>query len=109
MRSEKGDEEEEISGEEVFRITEGTTKGCVEVKMATEEAAPPAPPPAEEAPPAVPAEAGAGAGGGEQEEKVEEEQEPAEVLPPACFNLEEHKLKVCGSHLWTEITNILYP
>ena len=42
---------------------------------------------------------GMGAGAGEQEEKVEEEQEPAEVLPPACFNLEEHKLKVCSIHL----------
>ena len=71
--------------------------------MATEEAAPPAPPPAEEAPPAVPAEAGAG----EQEEKVEEEQEPAEVLPPPCFNLDEHKLKVCSIHLWKDIADIL--
>ena len=64
--------------------------------MATEEAAAPAAPPAEEAPPAAPAEAGAGAG--EQEEKVEEEQEPAEVLPPPCFDLDEHKLKVCSRY-----------
>ena len=67
-----------------------------EGRMATEEAAAPAAPPAEEAPPAVPAEAGAAAG--EQEEKVEEEQEPAEVLPPPCFDLDEHKLKVCSRY-----------
>ena len=60
--------------------------------MATEEAAAPAAPPAEEAP------AEAGAGAGEQEEKVEEEQEPAEVLPPPCFDLDEHKLKVCSRY-----------
>ena len=76
-----------------------------EGRMATEEAAAPAAPPAEEAPPAAPAEAGAGAG--EQEEKVEEEQEPAEVLPPPCFDLDEHKLKVCSIHLWKDIVDIL--
>jgi len=63
--------------------------------MASTEEAAPAPPaasPGEEAAPATPAEPGAGEG----EEKVDGdgEEEPAEVLPPACIDLQEFKLKV---------------
>ena len=69
--------------------------------MAGEEAAPP--PAAEEAPPAAPADGGAPGAGEGGEEKVEEEQEPAEVLPPPCINLEEHKLKVCEFYLCVKL------